>query len=609
MFLLLSIGLFLPLISFIGLGITAGHLKQKLISLIGCTSIFISFLCFLTLALMGEEDQTFLFYDWIALKGLRTQFMLYLDHLSSLMTLIITGVGFLIHVYSIGYMEEEKDLSRYFACMNLFVFSMLLLVLAGDLVLLFVGWEGVGLTSYLLIGYWYEKPSAASAATKAFIVNRIGDLGFLLGIILTFILFGTTQIETMNTEATPSSMLTGLSLLLLCGCLAKSAQLPLHVWLPDAMEGPTPVSALIHAATMVTAGVYLIVRLHPLFLLTPATLELIGVIGAATALFASLVALNQTDLKRVLAYSTISQLGLMFLACGISAFYAAMFHLTTHAVMKALLFLSAGNVIHKMHGVTEMGKMGGLYKQFSETHWLFLIGVLAMSGIPPFAAFFSKDLILEVEYHAGFMTLFIASVITSLLTAIYLTRAYFLTFRGTPQADHSKVSEAPPIMIMPIRILAFLAVVGGSIGYISSPTPFLEHYLEELGITPAEHEFTENLWTSYETWFSILIAVGGVGIGSLIYKKLRPLSFLKKGLYLDTVYHQALVAPVTALSQFISKWIEPQIFDRLVYGSSHATIKTASLLQKMQSGLIRSYAAWMIIGGVVLLIYFTRPLL
>lgn len=607
---LLIIGLFLPLLSFILLGATAGHLKQRLVSFIGCSSIFISFVCFLTLALMEREDQSFFFYDWLNLKGLQAGILLHLDHLSLLMTLIITGVGFLIHVYSIGYMEEEKDLSRYFACMNLFVFSMLLLVLAGDLLLLFVGWEGVGLASYLLIGYWYEKPSAARAATKAFIVNRIGDFGFLLGIILTFILFGTTNLETMNREAIPSYALTVLSLLLLSGAIAKSAQLPLHVWLPDAMEGPTPVSALIHAATMVTAGVYLIARLHSLFLLTP-TLEWIGIIGGVTALFASLAALNQTDLKRVLAYSTISQLGLMFLACGIGAFYAAMFHLTTHAFMKALLFLSAGNVIHKMHGVTEMEKMGGLSKQFPETHWLFLIGVLAMSGIPPFAAFFSKDLILEVEYHAGFNTLFIIAVITSILTAIYLTRAYFLTFRGQPKGDHSKVSEAPSIMLMPVRILAVLAAIGGFLGYVSTPTPFLEHYLMELGITPAEREFTDDLWTSYETWFAILMAVGGVGFASLLYTKFKnrlgsPLPLLKNGFYFDAIYNQCIVAPFSAVSRFITRHIEPQIFDRLVYGSAHTTLKTASFLQKMQSGQIRSYATWMIIGSALLLIYFTR---
>jgi NADH-quinone oxidoreductase subunit L len=511
-------------------------------------------------------------------------------------------------------MEEEKDLSRYFACMNLFIFSMLLLVLAGDLLLVFVGWEGVGLASYLLIGYWYEKPSSARAATKAFIVNRCGDLGFLLGIILTFILFGTTDIETMNTQAVASTSITLLTLLLLCGALAKSAQLPLQVWLPDAMEGPTPVSALIHAATMVTAGVYLIARLHPLFLLAPMTLQIIGIVGGATALFASLAALNQTDLKRVLAYSTISQLGLMFLACGIGAFYAAMFHLTTHAFMKALLFLTAGNVIHKMHGVTDMGKMGGLSKQLPQTQTLFLIGVLAMAGIPPFAAFFSKDLILEVEYHAGFTKLFLLAVLTSILTAIYLTRAYFLTFRGSPKADHSQVSEAPFIMLMPVKILALLAVIGGFIGYVSNPTPFLEHYLRELGITPAEKEFTEDLWTSYETWFSIIIAVGGMGFASILYTKFlnrlgAPLPLLKNGFYLDTLYQKCIVVPFIAFSEVIASSIEPRFFDRLMYGSAHSALKTASLFQKMQSGQIRSYAAWMIIGGVVLLIYFTRPLL
>lgn len=614
MLFLLCLALFLPLFSFLILALFGNHFKRKIVSTMGPGVVFISFVCFLALAFhyfgTQNDEESFFFYDWISIKGIHSSIILHLDHLALLMALIITGVGFLIHVYSIGYMEDEKDLSRYFAYMNLFIFSMLLLVLAGDLLLLFVGWEGVGLSSYLLIGYWYERPQAAAAATKAFIVNRIGDLGFILAIVLALILFGTTNIAELTQKTSPN--LTLLTLLLLCGAIAKSAQVPLQVWLPDAMEGPTPVSALIHAATMVTAGVYLIARLHTLFLLSPFTLHVVGIIGGITALLASLAALNQTDLKRVLAYSTISQLGLMFLACGIGAFYAAMFHLTMHAFIKALLFLSAGNVIHKMHGITEMGKMGGLSKQFPTTHWLFLIGVLALSGVPPFAAFFSKDLILEVEYLIGWRLLFYTAVATSILTGIYMIRAYFLTFWGPPLKEHSHVEEAPRVMLTPVKILALLSIIGGFIGFFSTtPTPFLEHYLEELDITPAEKEFTQHFWSSQATWFSILMAVGAVGIGTLLYTQFAnrlkaPLPLLKKGFYFDAIYQKLIVTPYTAFSQFIVGGVEPKVFDRLIDVSQIGVEKTATSLQKTQSGQIRSYAAWMVIGGVILLIYFAR---
>lgn len=609
MFYLISLGLFLPLLGFIFLSLTSSRLSRTLIEWTGCFTVFVSFICFATLGFLNVE-QDFLFYPWMHLKGLQADFTLHLDHLSSLMTLIITGVGFLIHVYSIGYMEEDKAIGRYFACMNLFIFSMLLLVLAGDLLLLFVGWEGVGLASYLLIGFWYEKESAATAAVKAFIVNRIGDFGFLLGILLTFYLFGTSNIEAISKAATASPEITILTILLFCGACAKSAQLPLHVWLPDAMEGPTPVSALIHAATMVTAGVYLIARLHPIFLLAPETMTWIGIIGGATALFASIAALNQTDLKRVLAYSTISQLGLMFLACGIGAFYAAMFHLTTHAFMKALLFLGAGNVIHMLHGTTEMNQMGGLSKQLKSTHWMFLVGVLAMSGIPPLAAFFSKDLILDVEYHTGHMAFFTLAVLTSILTAIYLTRAYLLTFRGSDLKDHSHVHEAPKVMLIPVAVLTGLATFGGFLGYAyGTATPFLEHYLSDLGITAEESEFTDDLWTSPETWYAIAMAVFGVGITMLFYKYFKEklaktIPLFKKGFYFDAIYQALIVTPYTFMAKMIAQGIEPYFFEQIMQGFGFTAQRSAFALQKVQSGQIRSYAAWMILGAVCMLIYF-----
>lgn len=602
---LVCLGLFLPLLSFLYLFLFG---DKKTAPYIGSASVLISFLCFAYITYTSSGLEEFFLFPWIAIKGLKADFILHIDHLSTLLTLIITGIGFLIHVYSIGYLEEENDLSRYFACLNFFIFSMLLLVLAGDLLLLYVGWEGVGLASYLLIGYWNQKPKAAAAATKAFVVNRIGDFGFFLGLLLIFFLFGTTNINQLTASATSSETITILTFLLLCGAVAKSAQLPLQVWLPDAMEGPTPVSALIHAATMVTAGVYLIARLHVLFLLSPTTMLWIGIIGASTSLFASIVALNQTDLKRVLAYSTISQLGLMFLATGVGAFYAAIFHLTTHAFMKALLFLAAGNVIHMTHGTTDMNKMGGLAKKLTTTHWLFLIGVLAMSGVPPLAAFFSKDLILEVEYDRGPIALFWVAVATSILTAIYLTRAYFLTFLGEPKSDTSHIHEAPHVMLTPVKILAVLAVVGGFLGFTSESGPFLQHYLNELGITPEEKEFPHDLWSSHATWLSILMAVGSVGFASILFTYFRdalrpPIEFFKKSFYIDEIYNFCFLMPYNALSSVIVNGFEPYVFLQPLFGLASTAQKAAYGLQRMQSGQIRSYAAWMAIGAVCLLIY------
>ena len=493
---------------------------------------------------------------------------------------------------------------------------MLLLVLAGHLLVLFVGWEGVGLASYLLIGFWYTHPSAAKAATKAFVVNRIGDLGFLLGLLLTFYLFRTgdlTEIfQRVGTEfAFGAPIITVLTFLYFIGATGKSAQLPLHIWLPDAMEGPTPVSALIHAATMVTAGVYLVVRMHPVFMLAPYTLHLIATVGAVTSLFASLCAVAQTDLKRVLAYSTVSQLGLMFLACGIGSFYAAMFHLTTHAFMKALLFLSAGNVIHMMRDITDMGKMGGLAKKFPITHWLFLVGVLAMSGVPPLSAFFSKDLILEQDYLAGFATLFYIGLAASILTAFYLTRAYCLTFLGKPNLEEKilkTVKEAPRVMLIPVTILAFLAITGGLLGFTFGKTPLLEGFLAEVGVVLSQKEPAGGFLWSPETWMSIAGAFLGVGSAAVLYTryvdKLGPtLQVLKNAFYLDEIYWALIVVPIKALAKFINGFLEPKVFDGMINGAIVITQHVAKGLQGVQSGQIRSYVAWMLVGTVLLIVY------
>ncbi len=478
-----------PLLGFLALVTFSSSIGRKLCGLVACSTVFISCILFscalFHLEIQGSGPVELTVYQWIRIGKVNADCVLMVDSLSLLMTLIITGVGFLIHLFSCGYMDHEKDYARYFACLNFFVFMMLLLVLAGDLLLLFIGWEGVGLVSYLLIGFWYERPTAATAAVKAFVVNRIGDLGMLLGILLTFFLFGTSNISMicgMAKEhfAIGAPIITCLLLLYFFGATGKSAQLPLHTWLPDAMEGPTPVSTLIHAATMVTAGVYFIVRLHPLFNLSEVALNTIGIIGGVTALFAALSALAQKDLKRVLAYSTVSQLGYMFLACGSAAYYSAMFHLTMHAFVKALLFLTAGNVVHMMHGVTDMAKMGGLSRVFTKTHWMFLLGVLALAGLPPLATFFSKDLILENEYASGHILLFYIGLITALLTAVYLT------FMGSLSKENSTVKEAPKIMLFPICILALLTLGGGFLGFWESGIPPLKKLLAYIGIKPCE---------------------------------------------------------------------------------------------------------------------------
>ncbi len=616
----ICLGLFIPLLGFLLLLIFSNGIGRRTAGLVGSGTILISFLCFASLLytyiVQGTPPTHFILFNWIPVDGINADFKLSLDSLSLLMTMIITGIGFLIHVYSIGYMDHEEDYARYFACMNLFVFSMLLLVLAGNLLLLFVGWEGVGLASYLLIGFYTTRPSAAKAASKAFIINRIGDFGFIIGLLLMFHLFGTSDISQI-TERAPKELVYGapiltlLTLLLFMGASGKSAQIPLHTWLADAMEGPTPVSALIHAATMVTAGVYLVVRLHALFILAPLTMQIIGSIGAVTAIFASLCALGQTDLKKVLAYSTVSQLGLMFLACGAGAFYSAMFHLTTHAFMKSLLFLSAGNIVHMTGGITEMGQLGGLAKKFPITRWLFLIGLLALSGIPPFAAFFSKDLILEQEYLAGFSVLFYLGLAASILTGIYLTRAYCLTFFGVSPMDpkvYFNVKEAPKIMILPLLILAFLCVVGGVLGVDLHGKAILQTFLSDIGLSPAERELSHGFYSSIETWLTIIGAFAGVIGAYIVYTRLllnltHPLRVLKKAFYLDDIYQNIIVKPVAAVASLIDTTIEPIVFTGSLIKTTQWTKRISKWMQQFQSGQIRSYLAWMVLGMVFLLVY------
>lgn len=613
---LLLIALFAPLVGFGLLVCLSGSVSRFFAGFIGCTAVLVSlaiFASFLVIEAQGLAEVNVKGFEWIKVPGIDSTASLRLDHLALVMALIITGVGFLIHVYSNGYMENDANCARFFALMNFFIFSMLLLVLADNLLLMFVGWEGVGLASYLLIGFWYEHTDAPPAATKAFVVNRIGDLGFLLGVILTFYAFTTSDINTVSQKASQGSpsVITAITLLLFIGAVGKSAQLPLYTWLPDAMAGPTPVSALIHAATMVTAGVYLVVRMHPLFLMAPITLNVIGIVGGATALFAALCAVGQTDLKRVLAFSTVSQLGYMFLACGVGAFYSAIFHLMTHAFMKALLFLSAGNVVHMLHDVTQMGKMGGLAKRLPLTAICFLIGVLAMSGIPPLAAFFSKDLILEMEYASGYAVLFFIGLIAAVITAFYLTRAFCLTFMGESRMDKGifdHLREAPKVMLIPVAILAFLAAVGGFLGFGFGVIPHLESFLSQLAISVNERELSTHFDLSWEMVLAVFGAIAGIGAAVYVYKQLGP-NFINsgktllEGFYIDKIYDTLITQPLYMLAGWFAWIFETDIVNGIVRWITGAVNGVSKGLHPLQSGQSRSYAAWMIAGAVALMVY------
>jgi NADH-quinone oxidoreductase subunit L len=463
-----------PLVSFVIIALFGKNLSKSITTFLAPGSILASFVVALLIffsQVSTNQSVTVPLFSWFQVGDFQADFSFLVDSLSILFTMVITGVGFLIHVYSTGYMHDEKDYNRYFSYLNLFVFFMLLLVLGDNLLLMFVGWEGVGLCSYLLIGFWFRNINYSNAANKAFIMNRIGDLGFLLGIILTFGVFGSINYHEVFAQAgsvvVDGKLITWITVLLFIGAMGKSAQIPLYTWLPDAMAGPTPVSALIHAATMVTAGIYMVARCGVLFSMSEFTMQLISIIGISTALLAATIALFQNDIKKVLAYSTVSQLGLIFCALGAGAFSAGVFHVVTHAFFKALLFLGAGSVIHGMSGDQDIRNMGGLKKKMPVTYITFFIATIAISGIPPFAGFFSKDQMLaEIFVHNK--VLFVLAVVVSLMTAFYMFRLLFLTFFGefrgnSIQKNH--VHESPKSMTIPLMILAALSVVGGFIGF------------------------------------------------------------------------------------------------------------------------------------------------
>jgi NADH-quinone oxidoreductase subunit L len=618
----------LPLIGFVIIGLGNKKLPKFLVGLIGCGSILGAFLIVLSLligVLNGSiESTTISYFDWINAGNLNLQMSFLIDPLSVMMMTIITGVGFLIHVYSAGYMSHDEGFARYFAYLNLFVFSMLLLVMGSNYVVMFAGWEGVGLCSYLLIGFWFKNTNYNNAAKKAFIMNRIGDLGFLLGMILIFFTFKSLNYSEVFSQApqilqSNSKTVIAITLLLFVGAMGKSAQIPLYTWLPDAMAGPTPVSALIHAATMVTAGIYMIVRSNVLYSLAPYTLDIVMVIGIATALFAATIGLVQNDIKKVLAYSTVSQLGYMFFALGLGAYSTGMFHVTTHAFFKALLFLGAGSVIHAMSGEQDIRSMGGLAKKLPITFVTFLIATLAIAGIPPFAGFFSKDEILAHAFEKS-PILWGLGVAGALMTTFYMFRVLFLTFfgtfRGTEDQKHH-LHESPLIMTIPLMILAVLSVVGGFIGIpeVLGGSNKLASYLSPVIVSIGEKEghalshSTEYLLMGISTTLVILVIIAAYVI--YVSKKTLPLAEgqetgLQKTLYnkyyIDEIYDAVFVKPLKVLSDFFGKLIDNTVIDGIVNGVGKGVEAGSRVLRYSQSGSISTYLFAMVIGIILILV-------
>lgn len=620
----------LPLAGFIINGIGRNTLPKAVIGFIGSLLVLISFGLGVGAFLQvksGGALQVINLFDWFSVNGaFKVSFSFLVDQLSAIMLLIITGVGFLIHLYSIGYMKDDAGFGKFFAYLNLFIFFMLLLVLGSNYLVMFIGWEGVGLCSYLLIGFWYTNPSYADAAKKAFIMNRIGDLGFIIAIFLMMLIFGSAdyldifhKAGTAQYQGTPYVLIT---MLLFVGAVGKSAQLPLFTWLPDAMAGPTPVSALIHAATMVTAGIYMIARSNILFTLAPVTLHVIAITGLATAVVAALIALSQTDIKKVLAYSTVSQLGYMFLGLGVGAYTGAFFHVLTHAFFKALLFLGAGSVIHGMSGEQDMRSMGGLKGKLPITFITMLIGTIAISGIPPFAGFFSKDEILAHTFMQS-TSMYVIGVITAMFTSFYMFRMLYLTFygkfRGTHDQEHH-LHESPPTMTIPLIILAILSIVGGFIGVPASlgGNHILEHFLSPVFEASNKLLPVKELTDSTEKTLMIISVAGAVIALIFAYIKYvkksdvpvadneeRPalvgISYHK--FYLDELYDTIIRKPLDALSVFFYKVTDRLGIDGFVNGLGKGSIEASKGLRLLQTGNVGYYIFMMVIGIITILGY------
>jgi len=621
-----------PLLGFLILGLGFNKIPKAITSYIGPGTIGISFIFSIILFINSTHQFTsspvHQLFTWISVGNLSIPFSFLIDPLSILMLLIVTGVGFIIHVYSVGYMSHDQGFNRFFAYMNLFIFFMLILVMAANYPIMFIGWEGVGLCSYLLIGFWFRNHEFNAAANKAFIMNRIGDLGFLLGMYLLFTTFKSlnfNEIFSLAKAMTPGNgTIVAITLLLFVGAIGKSAQIPLYTWLPDAMVGPTPVSALIHAATMVTAGVYMIARSHILYLLAPATMSVITMVSLFTMLFAATIAIYQNDIKKILAYSTISQLGYMFLGLSMGAFTGAMFHLTTHAFFKALLFLAAGSIIHALNGEQDIRKMGGLKSRLPKTWWIFLIGTLTISGIPPFAGFFSKDEILFSVFNQS-VTLWIIAAFGSLLTAFYMFRLLFLTFYGTNRKapfEQDKIHESPKVMMLPLTALAVLSVIGGliNIPQIFGGSLDLEHYLAPVfsGAGP----FMKLPYYSVRPlteWLLIAVVIVYIGVTILIVysrwkknilvadAKLIEKSFFTRLIvnkfYVDEAYQAAIVKPVFWFSRISDDIVDARIIDRMVTGVGRIIVSTGNGIRYLQTGHVGFYL-FVMIGAIIAILVF-----
>ncbi len=670
--------LWIPLLPFLGFlvnGLFGRRFSRPLVTGVALVLTLIPFLMVAKIALLDFSTLATTHYEyvapWIVAGSFHADFAFALDQLTLVMLLVVTGVGFLIHVYSAGYMAHEGGYWRFFAYLNLFMFFMLTLVLAENFLLMFVGWEGVGLASYLLIGFYYDRDSAANAGKKAFVVNRIGDFGFLLAMFLVIMHFGTLSFHTVlaSLAAQPAlhgGWLTAIALCLLLGAAGKSAQIPLYVWLPDAMEGPTPVSALIHAATMVTAGVYMVVRTHPIFDRSPYALGWVAAIGAATALFAATIGLVQTDIKRVLAYSTVSQLGYMFLACGVAAYGSGIFHVVTHAFFKALLFLAAGSVIHALNGEQDMRLMGGLKSKIPLTFWTMTAGVFAISGLPPLSGFVSKDDILYQTFISpmpGAKILWFIGLLTAGLTAFYMFRLWFLTFFGesratapgphTPEPTHHAEAskglaesttahaaphatalasvdphsahgahgdphESPWVMLAPLVILAILAVFGGALGWPEAlgGSNHFGHFLLPVTHVVEAADVPENRGLELGlAVLSVLTALAGIGVATLFYH-LRPAlprelatrfrsvyALLLEKYRVDELYHAIFVSPILLLSRYVLMGlVDTGLISGGAAGLGFATQGLGSVARRMQSGNIRTYAGWLAFGAGGLLL-------
>ncbi len=637
----------LPLAAFLLNGLLGNRYSQDVAHRLGWGSVGLSFLCALGVfaeVLRTDAVREVVVYRWIFGGDLTVNLAFLIDPLTCIMLLVVTGVGFLIHLYSVGYMHGEEGFTRFFTYMNLFMVSMLLLVMGNNYLVLFIGWEGVGLCSYLLIGYYYDRVSAAKAATKAFVVNRIGDAGFLLAIFLVFANFHTLDYTEVFAKAGQLStgMATAIALCLLVGAIGKSAQIPLYTWLPDAMEGPTPVSALIHAATMVTAGVYMIVRNHVLYDMAPVAMTTVAVVGGLTALFAATIGLVQNDIKRVLAYSTVSQLGYMFLACGIGAYTAAIFHLMTHAFFKALLFLAAGSVIHAVSGEQDIRKMGGLKSKIPWTHGLFLVGTLAIAGIFPLAGFWSKDEIMAHAFVHGRYVLYAFAAVAAALTSFYMFRLTYLTFYGRSRVDPhvaSHIHESPGVMIGPLTVLGVLSVVGGFPG-VPPEDGWFHHFLRPVATAVGAdvHHPSLGLLVGLMA-VATVIALLGWGVAHYLYSA-RPEAagrlsekapvahtWLLNKYYVDEFYDATVVEPMKRLGT-VWDWLDRTVIDGVVRGVGQMTEAGSALStaiekyviygslnvlgygnhlaarswRKLQTGKVNHYAA-LIVAGLFLLVH------